>query len=113
MSTYAFLKLVENGEKTISEAENTTKVRVKFPDGYILQGTFNNKEKVKDVVEFVKENLVTSKREFYLYKTPPKQVLIELNKTLIAQKLSPRCFLYFAWSDTKIGDDSFLNLNSL
>jgi len=30
-----------------------TKIRVKFPDGYVLQGTFGAKEKVEDVMKFV------------------------------------------------------------
>ena len=52
-----------------------TKIRVKFPDGYILQGTFGALEKVSDVLEFVKENLATKDRQFYLFETPPKRKL--------------------------------------
>ena len=51
------------------------KIRVKMPDGYILQGTFGAKEKVKDVYEFVKNSILLKDREFILFETPPKRVL--------------------------------------
>ena len=51
-------------------------VRVKFPDGYLLQGTFGAKEQIEDIYQFVTDNLFTgNKREFYLYETPPKKEL--------------------------------------
>ena len=39
-----------------------SKIRVKMPDGYILQGTFGAKEKVKDVIDFVKECILLKDR---------------------------------------------------
>lgn len=42
-------------EKVQKQAHHTrTKIRVKFPDGYILQGTFGAKEKLGDVIDFIK-----------------------------------------------------------
>ena len=59
-----------------------SKIRVKMPDGYILQGTFGAKEKVKDVFDFVKECILLKDRQFYLFETPPKRVLTAMNQTL-------------------------------
>ena len=59
-----------------------SKIRVKMPDGYILQGTFGAKEKVKDVFDFVKEGILLKDRQFYLFETPPKRVLTAMNQTL-------------------------------
>lgn len=50
-----------------------------MPDGYILQGTFGAKEKVKDVFAFVKDCILTKEREFVLFETPPKRVLTAQN----------------------------------
>ena len=105
---------MENVQK---QAHHTrTKIRIKFPDGYILQGTFGAKEKVKDVVAFVKENLGTPDRPFYLFETPPKRVLKDMNKTLHAQRLVPRCLLYFGWEgldETKFDDGPFIHMQKL
>ena len=43
---------LENVQK---QAHHTTsKIRIKFPDGYVLQGTFGAKERVGAVFDFVK-----------------------------------------------------------
>lgn len=95
-------------------------VRIKFPDGYLLQGTFGAKEKIKDVYDFVKENLsaVQAGRDFDLYETPPKRVLGEkqLNQTLLASKLVPSCMIYFSWKDlgeTKPEHGPFMDMMKL
>lgn len=93
-----------------------TKIRIKFPDGYILQGTFGAKEKVQDVIDYVKENLSTPDRKFYLFETPPKRIVKDMNKTLHAQRLVPRCLLYFGWEgldETKFSDGPFLHMMKL
>ena len=87
-----------------------------MPDGYILQGTFGAKEKVKDVFDFVKDCILVKERAFYLFETPPKRVLTAQNKTLNQARLVPSCLLYFGWTDldeTKIGDGPFLDMVSL
>jgi hypothetical protein len=52
-------------------------IRIKFADGHILQGTFGAREKVKDIYDFVKENLSSfvTDRAFELFETPPRRVL--------------------------------------
>ena len=53
-------------------------MRVKFPDGYLLQGTFGALEKVEDIYKFVNENIFyKDQREFYLFETPPKKIFDE------------------------------------
>lgn len=101
-------------EKVQKQAHHTrTKIRIKFPDAYILQGTFGAKEKVQDVLDFVKSNLATPERPFYLFETPPKKVHKNGQITLIASKLVPSCMLYFAWEDideTKMSDGPFMDM---
>ncbi len=92
------------------------KIRIKFPDGYILQGTFGAKEKVAAVIEFVKQSIVHKDRPFYLFETPPKRVLSKMNQTLIASRMVPSCLLYFGregLDETKIGDGPFIDISGL
>ena len=93
-------------------------VRVKFPDGYLLQGTFGAKEQIKDIYNFVQENLYSKDRQFYLYESPPKREFDQktMNLTLIQAKLVPSCMIYFAWKDkseTKPEDGPFLDMKNL
>jgi UBX domain-containing protein 6 len=93
-------------------------IRVKFPDGYILQGTFGALEKVKDVVEFVKSNLMHPTRKFYVFESPPRRVLNEklFEQNLIQAKLVPSSLLYFAWTDlpeTKNEHGPFMDMKRL
>ena len=92
------------------------KVRVKMPDGLFIQGIFDVREKVQKIKDFIKDNLSQSKRDFYLFETPPKRVIKEMNKTLKASKLGTRTLLYFGWrdqSETRQEDGPFLNVEKL
>ncbi len=82
----------------------------------MLQGTFGALEKVENVYLFVKEHLATPEREFYLYETPPKRVVKEMNQTLKAARMAPSGMVYFAWADldqTKYTDGPFLDMFKL
>ena len=95
-------------------------IRVKFPDGLLLQGTFGAKETIEDVYKFVSEHLFykPDQRQFYLYETPPRKVFDEktYKLNLMKAKLVPSCMIYFAWKDldqTKAEDGPFLDVNRL
>ena len=49
-------------------------VRIKFPDGYMLQGAFGGLEPVQAVYEFVAENLHTKERKFTLFQALPRKI---------------------------------------
>ena len=92
-------------------------IRIKFPDGYLLQGTFGAKETIEDVYKFVSESLFykPDQRQFYLYETPPRRVLEDklMKKRLLEAKLIPSCLLYFGWKDldeTKPEHGPFMNM---
>ena len=70
-------KLVQSPNHTRANA------RVKFPDGLLLQGTFGAKETIGEIYAFVRENLFTKDRPFYLYETPPKRELTDMKASLI------------------------------
>ena len=94
----------------------TALVRIRFPDDYVLQGTFGALEKMQELYAFVQENLYTKGREFYLYETPPKKILSDMKQSLKAARLVPSGMLYFGWTDldqTKNVDGPFLDIAKL
>jgi len=91
----------------------TALIRIRFPDDYVLQGTFGALEKIDSLYKFVKDHLATPEREFYLYETPPKKIIKEMSATMKATRLVPSGMLYFAWADldqTKNTDGPFLDM---
>ena len=84
-----------------------------MPDGLFVQATFDVREKVQKIKDFIKDNLSQSARDFYLFETPPKRVIKQMNKSLKESKLGTRTLLYFGWrdqSETRQEDGPFLNL---
>ena len=94
----------------------TSLIRIRFPDDYVIQGTFAALERVQVIYNFVKENLANPDREFYLYETPPKKIIKDLTLTAKAARLVPSGVLYFAWADldqTLNTDGPFLDMFKL
>ncbi|KAF6211505.1 hypothetical protein GE061_012017 [Apolygus lucorum] len=74
-----------------------TLIRVRFPDGILLQGTFNVYEKARSVREFVLENL-SCEGEFSLKNALGQEITSEdEDSTLLELKLVPAVLLTFAW----------------
>jgi len=78
-----------------------TNIRVKFPDGKILEGKFSPKEKLSDLVDFVRENIADKGWNFYLFQTPPFQRIAGklLNQTFDDAECVPSAIFYFAFED--------------
>ena len=90
-------------------------VRIKFPDSYILQGTFGALETIEDIYQYVLDNM-RDPQEFELYETPPKRILASPEKDLVSAKMVPRCMIYFKLvgdEETKAEDAPFLNIDEL
>lgn len=88
---------------------------MKFPDGWVLEGSFGGRETIGSVHEFVRERVMDSERKFYLFETPPKRVVKEMGKSLFHSKLVPSCLLYFAWTEgeSPASGGPYLNLPAL
>lgn len=73
-------------------------IRVRFPDGLVLQGTFSVYEKFQDVMDFVTENLA-HQLPFVLYATGTGGRLgePEAETTLMDLGLVPSSLLTFSW----------------
>ncbi|CAD5118272.1 DgyrCDS6989 [Dimorphilus gyrociliatus] len=69
-------------------------IRIRLPDGIILQGTFRAIEKMSDIVDFLKLNMACSWLPFQLL-VPPKNSSLDLegNSTLAELGLAPAALL--------------------
>jgi len=98
------------------DAYTRSRLKIRFPDNFVILASFGAKESVQDVYNFIKDNLVTQDREFYLYETPPKRVLKASTSKLHQVKLVPSGNLYFGWTgldQTTREHAPFLNLQKL
>ncbi|GJQ70818.1 hypothetical protein Trydic_g745 [Trypoxylus dichotomus] len=90
------LRDLEESKKQLQQLNTYTKtiIRVQFPDRTVLQGTFSTVDEVRTVVNFVREYLENQDLNFYLYTTPPKQILSE-DSRLIEVGCVPGALLHF------------------
>jgi len=72
-------------------------IRVRFPDGYHLQGTFSVHEPFSAVAEFVTENLDTP-LPFNLMDSVTGSKVTDQQTTLQEMRLIPAALLNFAWT---------------
>ncbi|RUS68864.1 hypothetical protein EGW08_023375 [Elysia chlorotica] len=78
-------------------------LRIRFPDGVILQGVFRANESVKSVFEFVRENLQNNWIPFHLA-TGTGSKLQEEEGTLAELGLAPATLLNFSWDASVISE---------
>ena len=88
-------------------------MRVKFPDGFMIEANFGGRETFEAVYNFIRENLNDKSRAVYLFETPPKRKLAVEKKSLDKAKMCPSCLLYFSWEDEQATFGSYLNLQLL
>lgn len=74
-------------------------IRVKFPDNIILQGTFSVHDKYKDVIDFVKENLINASIPFFLIEVNHRLSEDHYDKTLLELKMVPTSLLQFSYAN--------------
>ncbi|KAG0935463.1 hypothetical protein G6F57_009661 [Rhizopus arrhizus] len=83
-----------------------TTIRVRMPDHTIIQATFQSKEKISDLYEFIRTLLETPERKFVLC-LPPRTKLIDPMISLYKAGLSPASNILFGWIE-KGNNDSGL-----
>ncbi|KAI4471109.1 tether containing ubx domain for glut4 [Holotrichia oblita] len=99
------LRQLEESKKQLRHLNTYTKtiIRVQFPDRTVLQGTFSTVDEIRTVINFVREYLENRDLDFYLYTTPPKQILSEESR-LVEIGCVPGALLHFgtiSTNDTK------------
>ncbi|XP_047000984.1 UBX domain-containing protein 6 [Schistocerca americana] len=82
-------------------------IRVRFPDGILLQGTFHVYEKFDAVLNFVTENLVQDDQPFILIMANGCRLSHEeANQTLVDLRLVPASVLIFSWDTQETEEKS-------
>uniref|UniRef100_H2ZR77 UBX domain-containing protein n=1 Tax=Ciona savignyi TaxID=51511 RepID=H2ZR77_CIOSA len=90
-------KAMRQGTRT-SQTSRYTIIRIKFPDAKILQGTFRASETVKDLNEFIRENINVDWAMFVL-KTSLGQIISDETSTLQDADLVPTALLNLVWNE--------------
>lgn len=75
-----------------------TLVRVRLPDGFLLQGTFYTRETLGDVKEFLNEHLSDPSIKYHLH-APGGEKLSSDESTLFQLNLVPAAVINLTWSD--------------
>lgn len=76
-----------------------TLIRIRFPDGNLLQGTFKATEKLPALTEFIRENLENDWMPFHIV-TQVGAKLNDENKMLAEYGLTPAAVVNFEWDKT-------------
>ena len=95
-------------------------IKVRFPDATMVQGTFSPLETTLDLHRFIQSLLADQQRRFYLYLTPPKEIL-QPSQSDTLERMAPATLLYFAWDqesecyigETTVGNGPFLSESAL
>ncbi|XP_076060811.1 UBX domain-containing protein 6-like [Oratosquilla oratoria] len=91
-------------------------IRIRFPDGLILQGTFYVYEKFGNVLLFIRENLVQDWRPFILNLSGGGKI-DEEEQSLVELRLVPAVLLNFSWDpsiqDPSLEDNVFLKQETM
>eukprot|EP00762_Andalucia_godoyi_P001050 ANDGO_01943.mRNA.1 Plant UBX domain-containing protein 2 len=75
---------------------NRTIIRVRLPDGYILQAVFAPAEPMRSVYQFVRDHVENKDVQFELFQTPPRTVFADMGASLLSLKLVPAAILSVA-----------------
>jgi len=78
-------------------------IRIRLPDGLLVQGTFKASEKLEDVIEFIKEQLTLDWLPFDLVDTIGKPFPKDVT-TLSSLKLTPAALLNFRIEPTVVSE---------
>ncbi|CRK90410.1 CLUMA_CG004151, isoform A [Clunio marinus] len=99
------LRKLEENKKILNQLSmyKSCAIRIQFPNRYVIQSKFSTVETVGVVMEFVKQFLIDSEMEFYLFTTPPKTIL-DMNTTLIESNCVPSALLHFGCDPTLTND---------
>lgn len=89
-------------------------VRIRFPQGFILQGTFSTTSTLQDIHEMITAVLKNPSIPFYLFTAPPVQKYQNLKSTLEELKFVPAIILNISSPEKlEIQDDIFKNIQDL
>ena len=91
----------ERDEQLELRRYNYCLIRIKFPNNFIIQGTFKSNETYQDLYNFVQECLETDAIPFELFSPILNKKSLTSNESSLAElRLAPASVLNFKWSDS-------------
>lgn len=81
-------------------------IRVRFPDGYVLEAEFSASEKIQSLVDLLGKAVARPELQFYLYTTPPKQRVKDMSKDFYSAGFVPGAIVYFSYDQPQVADAS-------
>ena len=85
-------------------------MRVRFPDGYILEADFHPSETVQSLMDFLKKVISRPDLPFYLYTVPPKKRIKDTSLDFYTIGFVPGANVYFSYD---LPEGSELNTDSV
>ncbi|KAA6396077.1 MAG: hypothetical protein EZS28_008400 [Streblomastix strix] len=87
----------ERAAKVVSENDGVSRIRIKFQDGYSMEGHFvASTHKVSDLIQFVRETLKDKDIPFVLTTTPPPKKHTNEQFTLLKSGLYPSALIHLS-----------------
>ncbi|KRZ12611.1 UBX domain-containing protein 6 [Trichinella zimbabwensis] len=107
MLTLRTKSMREKDEKMFNSTYVYTLLRIRFPDDYILEGTFNSSEKFSSVIEFVNSVLSCDWIPYQLrmFSAGGASLVDMEEKSINELGLAPAALLFFSW-DKEVLDDA-------
>ncbi|KAL1229266.1 UBX domain-containing protein [Trichinella pseudospiralis] len=107
MLTLRTKSMREKDEKMFNSTYVYTLLRIRFPDDYILEGTFNSSEKFSSVIEFVNSVLSCDWIPYQLrmFSVGGASLVDVEEKSINELGLAPAALLFFSW-DKEVLDDA-------
>ncbi|XP_058098370.1 plant UBX domain-containing protein 1 [Magnolia sinica] len=79
-------------------------IRVRFPDNYTLEATFDPSERIQSLVDLLAKVVARPDLPFYIYTTPPKKQIKDMSKDFYSLGFAPGAIVYYTYDIPK-GDD--------
>ncbi|XP_010907763.1 plant UBX domain-containing protein 1 [Elaeis guineensis] len=87
----------------------TAVIRVRFPDGCILEANFQPSEKIQSLVDLLIQVVAQPELPFYLYTTPPKERIRDMSKDFYSAGFAPGAIVYFSHDLPKESNSAVTN----
>ncbi|OEL18845.1 Plant UBX domain-containing protein 1 [Dichanthelium oligosanthes] len=85
-------------------------MRVRFPDGYILEADFVPSERIHSLVDLLMKVLARPDLPFYLYTVPPKKRILDTSQDFYTAGFVPGANVHFSYD---LPEGSLLNTDDL
>eukprot|EP00262_Sarcandra_glabra_P013082 TRINITY_DN3541_c0_g1_i1.p1 TRINITY_DN3541_c0_g1~~TRINITY_DN3541_c0_g1_i1.p1 ORF type:complete len:250 (+),score=50.49 TRINITY_DN3541_c0_g1_i1:70-819(+) len=84
-------------------------IRVRFPDNFTLEATFHPSETIQSLIDLLMKVMARPELPFYIYTTPPKELIKDTSKDFYSAGFAPGAIVYFAYNLPKVDDCAAMN----